>query len=150
MSLERTRKVPLFYLYLLFGALIFGLLAWSSLRMLRETPKREVNLELPGSGWVTLSLTTDPFPPLPSGTVVLTFMGMNSRNVMVDLGASVPFSFGFKGSEASLGSTLATPAANGSGYQAGVQFPTPGDYWISFDLGNGQVAAFQLYVEPAQ
>lgn len=150
MKQEQTKSFPLYFVYLLFGILILVLLGWSTLRMLRETPKREVNLELPGAGWVTLSLTTDPFPPLPSGVVKISFMGMNSRNVMVDLGPSVPFTFGSLGSEASLGSGVASLNPGGSGYQASVQFPTPGDYWIVFELGNGMVAQFQLYVEPAQ
>ena len=118
--------------------------------MLRETPEREVNLELPGTGWVNLRLTTDPFPPLPSGTVILTLVGMNSQGLVLKLGESVPYTFSLQGSETNLGSGLATPSQDGSGYRASVQFPATGQYDVNFDLGGGAVARYQLYVEPAQ
>ncbi len=42
------------------------------------TPSRDVSLQLSGQGWVTFTLTTDPFPPLPTGLVVLTLEASNS------------------------------------------------------------------------
>ena len=39
---------------------------------------------------------------------------------------------------------------DGSGYQAALQFPTPGNYWLDLDVGAERKVRFQLYVEPAQ
>ncbi len=145
---ESSNRLPLFLLYGAIALLAIGLLVWSSLRTLRETPARETSVEFPSMGWVTVRLTTEPFPPLPSGTVALNLMGMNSRGVMVDLGPSIPFTFGTSGSETALGSGIAAP--QGGSYRGGVQFPIPGDYWLIFDLPDGKQARFQLTVEPAQ
>ncbi|GAB4577440.1 MAG: hypothetical protein Fur0022_01710 [Anaerolineales bacterium] len=143
------RKFPIFLLYVAFALAILALLVWSFQRTLQENDTRQASVELPGRGLVTLSLSTDPYPPLPSGTVQLNVMGMNSRNVMVDLGPEIPFTFGPQGSDTPQGRGAATPLGDG-GYQAGVQFVVPGTYWILFDLGNGSSVRFQVRVEPAQ
>jgi hypothetical protein len=143
------RKIPPFLLYVFFALLILALLVWSFLRTLQENDTRQASVELPGQGFVTINLTTDPYPPLPSGTVQLNLMGMNSRNVMVDLGPEIPFTFGPLGSDTPQGNGTATPLGDGS-YQAGVQFTIPGTYWLLFDLGNGSQVRFQVRVEPAQ
>lgn len=148
-SPKPRRKVPAILLYVFFALLILALLVWSSLRTLQENDTRQASVELPGQGFVTISLTTDPYPPLPSGTVQLNVMGMNSRNVMMDLGPELPFTFGPQGSDAPQGRGTATPLGDG-GYQAGVQFGIPGAYWILFDLGSGKTVRFQVRVEPAQ
>jgi len=149
-SEDNKRSVSLRWLYLLFGLLVLALLAWASLRTLRETPNREASVELPGKGWVTIRFQTEPFPPLPSGTVMLTFMPVNSRGVMVDLGQSLPYSIGARGSETPLQTGQALLDPSGMNYQAGVQFPVVGDYWLVLDLSSGKQVRFQLYVEPAQ
>ncbi len=141
---------PSAWLYVLFGTLVVGLLAWSSLRTLRESPSREVNLEVTGQGWVTLQLKTDPFPPLPGGTVLLTLASTNSGGALVNLGASIPFTFGMKNSSSPVGSGSASPDPQSGSYRANIQFPAPGDYWLSFTVGDSQPARFDLYVKPAQ
>jgi hypothetical protein len=135
-------------LYVGFGLALLALLAWTSIRTLRETPSREVGLDLPGYGWVTLTLTTDPFPPLPGGRVTLDLMVETSRGGGVDVGENLPYRFGMADSPQSLGEGQ---AVNGPrGYQAQVQFPTPGNYWLVYDLTGGHQARFSLYVKPAQ
>lgn len=133
---------------MVFAVLVFGMLIWTSMQALRETPTREVSVEFPDHGWVTLSLTTNPYPPLPTGTVAVSLRANNSRGVMINLGEGLPYAFGAKGSTEVFDRGEAL--RNGATYQAGIIFPTPGDYWLNFDLGNGQKAEFQLYVEPAQ
>ena len=142
-------KIPAFLLYVFFALLILALLIWSFVRTLQENDTRQASVELPGQGFVTISLTTDPYPPLPSGTVQLNVMGMNNRNVMVDLGPEIPFTFGPQGSETPQGRGTATPLGDGS-YQTGVQFTIPGTYWLLFDLDGGRSVRFQVRVEPAQ
>lgn len=67
-----TRPHSLLWLYVIAAAVILGLVVWSSLRALRDNPNREASVEVPGMGFVTVRFSTDPFPPLPSGTVVMT------------------------------------------------------------------------------
>ena len=140
----------LLWLYLLSGAVILSLVVWTSLRTMRDTPTREASVDLPGTGIVIVRFSTDPFPPLPSGTVLLNFMPTNSRNVMIDLGQALTFTYGYKGNDAPIGSGQAVMDDMGMNYQAGVQFPVVGDYWLALDLGNGKQVRFQFYVEPAQ
>jgi hypothetical protein len=135
-------------LYVGFGLALLALLAWNSIRTLRETPSREVGLELPGYGWVTLTLTTEPFPPLPGGSVTLDLMVATSRGTGVNVGDSLPYRFGMADSAQSLGEGQAVNGARG--YLTQVQFPTPGNYWLVYDLTGGHQARFSLYVKPAQ
>jgi hypothetical protein len=148
MKKDKQKNFSMKWIYIIFAVMVFGMLIWTSLQALRETPTREVSLELPAQGWVTLSLTTNPYPPLPTGTVAVSLRANNSRGVMIDLGKILPYTFGIKGSTEIFNQGEAL--RNGSTYQAGIVFPTPGDYWLIFDLGSGQKAEFQLYVEPAQ
>lgn len=143
------RELPTGLLYAIFAVLVLALLAWSFTRAMRANDTTQVSVEIPGQGFVAISLTTDPYPPLPSGTVELNLMGMNSRNVMVDLGSEVPFTFGPQGSENPQGSGAAVALGDGN-YRAGVVFSVPGTYWLLFDLGGGHSARFQVRVEPAQ
>ncbi len=137
------------WLYLSFMLLLAILLVWTSVRTLRETPSREVGVEIPDLGWVTLKLRTDPFPPMTSGKVTLNLASSNSRGSSVDLGSKIPFTFGSQGSHSALGSGSATSITDG-GYQAGINFPVPGGYWLAFDVGGSKPAQFNLYVQPSQ
>ena len=142
------RELPTGLVYALFAVLILALLVWSFSNAMRVNDTTQVSVEIPGQGFVTISLRTDPYPPLPSGTVELNLMGMNSRNVMVDLGPGVPYTFGPQGSENPQGNGSAVALGDGN-YRAGVVFSVPGTYWLLFDLG-GASARFQVRVEPAQ
>jgi len=137
------------WLYLSFVVLLAILLVWTSVRTLRENPSREVGLEVPDRGWVTLKLKTDPFPPITSGTVTVNLASSNSRGLSVDLGPKIPYAFGAKGSRSALGNGSATSISDG-GYQTGISFPEPGSYWLAFDVGGSKPAQFNLYVQPAQ
>jgi len=142
-------EVPIGLVYAFFALLILALAAWSFVRAMRANDTTQVNVDIPGQGSVNLSLRTNPYPPLPSGTVELNLMGMDSRNVMADLGPEVPFTFGPQGSDYAQGSGSAAAQGDGN-YRAGVMFSVPGTYWLLFDLGGGRTARFQVRVEPAQ
>lgn len=146
----RKKRSPVLWLYLIFGLLIITIISWTSLRLLKDAPNREATVDLPGLGWVTVQFSTNPNPPLPTGIVTLRFMPTDSRNRMLDLGSSIPFSFGVLGSDTPVGSGQAAPDSTGMYYQAGVQFPMVGDYWLVLDLGAGKQVRYQLYVKPAQ
>jgi hypothetical protein len=137
------------WLYFSFTLLLAILLVWTSVRALRENPSREVGLEVPNLGWVTLRLRTDPFPPITNDNVTVNLASSNSRGLSVDLGPKIPFTFGSQGSSSALGSGSATSTTDG-GYQAGINFPEPGSYWLAFDVGSSKPAQFNLNVQPAQ
>lgn len=73
---------------------------------------------------------------------------MNRNGVTLNLSQEIPYAYGAKGSQTPLGEGDALRA--GPLYRAGVQFPAPGDYWLTFDLGDGKQIKFQIYVKPAQ
>lgn len=146
----RKKRSPVLWLYLIFGLLIVTILIWTTLRMLRDAPNREATVDLPGLGWVTIQFSTNPNPPLTTGIVTLRFMPTDSRNRMVDLGSSIPFSYGALGSDTPVGAGQAVSDSAGMYYQAGIQFPMVGDYWLVLDLGTGKQVRYQLYVKPAQ
>lgn len=143
------RELPTGLIYTLFAVLILALVIWGFTRYLKTTDTRDVAVWFPEQGSVTLRLDTDPYPPLPSGTVQLNLMGMNRNNAMVDLGPEVPFAFGPQGSDTPQGGGSALALGDGN-YRAGVVFSVPGTYWLLFDLGGGKTARFQIRVEPAQ
>lgn len=149
---EKTQKKRSMavWVYIVFALIFIALLARTTLKMLRDTPDRDASVDLPGLGQVNVQFSTDPNPPLPTGTVLLSFMPSDNQNRMVDLGGSIPFSYGSVGSDAPVGSGQAVPDSTGMYYQAGVQFPTVGDYWVVLDLGAGKQVRYQVYVEPAQ
>jgi hypothetical protein len=147
---KAKRKSPLVWLYLIAGVVICGLLGWSSLRLLQDTPSRQAAVEIPGQGWVTVEFTTSPFPPVATKTVTLSFMPTNSRGVMVDFGPGLPFAYGQRGSETPLDAGLATLDSGGMFYLAGVDFPADGDYWVDLDVGDSRSVRFQFNVRPGQ
>lgn len=145
---SKQSKIPLGLLYVLFGIGIVAALVWTSLRAMRETPTREVTLELPGQGWVTFSLTTAPYPPITGEMVSLILTARNRNGVALDLGSEIPFDYGIKGDDTPLGSGDSLEA--GARYQAGILFPEPGGYWLAYDIGIDNPVTFQIYVEPGQ
>lgn len=140
----------LLWLYIFSGIIILGLIVWTSLRTIRDNPNREATVDLPGQGMVTVRFTTDPYPPFPTGTVILNFMAINSRRQMINLGPALQYSYGAKSSETPIATGQALLDEIGMNYQVGVQFPVVGDYWTTLDLDNGKQVRFQFYVEAAQ
>jgi len=90
---------------------------------------------------------------LPSGTVMLSFMPMDSRQRPVALD-SLAFEHGRGGSDRPVGSSLAEPMSDGSGmFMSVAQFPEVGDWWVRIKVGKGDAQAearFTFRVEPAQ
>jgi hypothetical protein len=70
---------------------LIALLIWSTMGELARNPSREAIADLGQYGLVTVQLQTDPYPARPTGTVGLSFMLMNSRNVSIE-----PDSFSFE------------------------------------------------------
>ena len=142
-------KSPI-WLSFIFIIILSGLLVWTTLRLWRESPTREVAVDVPNHGWLTVRLTIEPAPPLSPGPVNLFLMGRNRRGVMADLGPSVSFDLGLLGQEESLIQGLATRNPDSPGYRTTIQFPSPGEYWLTFILEGGKEVHYQVYVEPAQ
>ncbi len=120
---------------------------------LARTPVREASANLDEFGLVTIRFTTDPFPALPTGTVMMNFMPMDSRQRTIEID-QIAYEYGPDGSEQPTGSGVAQLAPDGSGmYMAGARFSYVGNWWIRAKVKKGNAQAdvrFTVYVEPAQ
>ncbi|MFU8773892.1 MAG: hypothetical protein ACNA8H_15915 [Anaerolineales bacterium] len=143
---KSNRRSPLIWVYVVSGVVVIGLLVWASLRLLQETPVREASVEIPGEGWVTVRFSTSPFPPVAGDLVQVSFVPLNTRGIMVNLGTNLPFSFGQRGSESPLGVGEANIDPMGMAYQTWVEFPFTGGYWLELDVGGVQNVVFQVNV----
>lgn len=74
------------------------------------------------------------------------FIPINTRGVFVDLGMTLPFTFGQQGDETAIGSGQANFDSTETSYIAIVEFPAAGAYWLELDLGAGQMVVFQFNV----
>jgi hypothetical protein len=101
----------------------------------------------------SIRLTTDPNPALPTGTVTLSFMPMDSRQRTVPLDG-ISFEYGREGSDQPAGAGEAQLMSDGSGmFMGGAQFPAVGNWWVRARLQKGSTQAevrFTVYVKPAQ
>lgn len=138
------------WLYVLFGLIVLGLIVWSSVRVLRETPSRQVGVEIPGQGYVNLILFTDPFPPLATGKTEIRLFPETDRGVALGLGSGLPFQIGVDDSSQHMLEGVFAENTEGNGYRASVQFPTPDSYWLEIEVSPDTTARFRLTVEPAQ
>jgi len=143
----------LWLVYLLFGGLLL-ILVFSAMReTLANAPSREAVAELEPYGLVTISFSTDPTPPLPSGTVGLRFTLTDSRRRPVDIDWA-RFEYGAEPSDKAVAASQAQPMGDGSGMFMGrAQFPQVGTWWLRLVIGKGSSQAevrFTFYVEPAQ
>ena len=140
-------------IYILAAVGFVGLLVWSTRGELSRNPSREAAADLGPNGFITIRFSTSPYPPLPTGTVNLSFVPMDSRGRTVAID-SLTYEFGPAGSDQPVGSGSAEPMADNSGmYMAGAQFPSVGDWWLqaTVTLGSTQgEVRFTFYVEPAQ
>jgi hypothetical protein len=73
---------------------------------LARTPVRDVTANLGQYGLVTIRFTTDPFPALPTATVMMNFMPMDSRQRTVELD-QITYEYGPDGSGQATGSGVA-------------------------------------------
>ena len=132
---------------------LLAALAWATLDVVRQAPSREATADLGPYGLITIRFSTHPNPALPSGTVRLSFMPMDSRQRPVALD-SLSFEYGREGSDRPVGSGVAEIMRDGSGMLMGsAQFPEVGNWWVRVRLskeGEQAEARFRLYVEPAQ
>ena len=125
---EKKRRFRVDWLiYILVGAGFVGLLVWSTRGELSRNPSREATADLGPSGFITIRFSTNPYPPLPTGTVNLSFMPIDSRGRTVAID-SLAYEYGPAGSDQPVGSGIADPMSDNSGmFMAGAQFPSVGD-----------------------
>lgn len=150
---SRRRRSRVWLMYLVAGLGLLAGIAWATMDLVRQAPAREATADLGSYGLVTIRFSTDPNPALPSGTVMLSFMPMDSRQRPVALD-SLAFEYGREGSDQSVGSARAEPMSGGSGmFMGGAQFPEVGDWWVRVKVSKGNAQAdvrFTFNVEPAQ
>lgn len=122
---------------------------WVFWQQLRQSPTRQAAVEVPPYGLMTVQLTTDPFPPLTTGTVQMTLrlQATGGRMAMVD---RITYSYGpVDGDQVFEGQTEAVRMET---FQGPLRFTTTGDWWIKIRVENqgasGEVT-FTLPVEPA-
>src|SRR3990172_4306876 len=101
-------------LYILVGVGFVGLLVWSSRGEVSRNPSREASVDLGQNGFITIRFSTSPYPPLPTGTVNLSFMPMDRRGRTVAID-SLAFEYGPASSDQPIGSGMADPISDNSG-----------------------------------
>jgi hypothetical protein len=133
--------------------LFIWILYTATMRELARTPIRDAAADLGQYGFVTIRFSTDPFPPLPTGSVMLSFQPMDSLQRTVELD-QVAYEYGPAGSEQAVGSGMAQLAPDASGiYTGSAQFSYVGNWWVKARVSKGDNQAdvrFSVYVEPAQ
>lgn len=140
-------------MFILFAAGLVGLMIWATRGDLSSNPSRDATADFGPYGFITIRFSTSPYPPLPTGTVNLSFMPMDSRGRTVAID-SLSYEYGTAGSDQPVGSGMAEPMSDNSGmFMAGAQFPSVGDWWLRAKVTIGGVqdeVRFTLYVKPAQ
>lgn len=155
MTDQKTKKRFRLDWLLYVGAFI--LLIWvlytATMRELARTPIRDATADLGQYGLVTVRFTTDPFPPLPTSTVMISFTPMDMRQNTIEID-QIAYEYGPDGSEQAAGSGVAQLMPDGSGiYVGSAQFSYVGNWWVKARVsqgGNEADVRFSIYVEPAQ
>lgn len=149
----RRPRLPTWLVYVLFGGLLLAVLTGATVGLFRQAPNRDATTDLGPYGLVTIRFSTNPNPPLPTGTVTLSFMPMDSRQLAVALD-SLAFEYGRAGDLRPVGAGAAQRMPDGSGmFMGSAQFPEVGNWWLRARLTRGDAQAevrFMFYVEPAQ
>ncbi|MEP7359533.1 MAG: hypothetical protein ABI847_19935 [Anaerolineales bacterium] len=147
------KRVRTWFLYVVVALALVGALGWATLREIARNPARNATVELGAAGLVTIQLTTNPSPPLPTGAVQLSFMPMNPRQRPVPLDG-LSYTYGREGNDEAVGSGEALAMSDGSGmFMGSAQFLDVGNWWVRVKLSNGSAQSevrFMLYVKPAQ
>lgn len=151
---EKKRRFRLdWIIYVIAVIVLAGLIIQGTRSALSRNPSREATADLGPNGFITIRFSTSPYPPLPTGTVNLSFMPMDSRGRTVTID-SLTFEYGPASSDQPVGTGKAEPMSDNSGmFMAGAQFPSVGDWWLRarVNLGGSQgEVRFTFYVEPAQ
>ena len=96
--MNSIRLRPLWVVYLLFGGLLLVLVVSAMRETLANAPSRDAVAKLEPYGLVTVRFSTDPNPPLLSGTVGLSFAlsDRQRRPVPIDWAR---FEYGMQGSD---------------------------------------------------
>lgn len=153
MSPNRRKISPTWVVTLLVVGVSAVLLVSAMRDTLAKAPSRNATADLGPYGLVTIRFATDPTPPLPTGTVTLSFMPMDAlrRPIVVD---AITFEYGREGDDQPVGSGEAQRMSDGSGMlMGGAQFPEVGNWWVRARIMIGATQAvvrFTFYVEPAQ
>lgn len=152
--MSKPKRIRLDWLfYILMALSLIGLLIWSTIGEIVRNPSREAIADLGQYGLVTVQLQTNPYPARPTGTVGLSFMLMNSRNVVFKPD-SFSFEYGREGSDEPVGEGTPEPMSDGSGMlMAGAHFPSVGTWWLRVNLakdGYQDDVQFTIEVRPAQ
>lgn len=148
------RRIRLDWLITMIAAVVLiPLLVSATRKELSMNPTRQASTELGRAGFVTIEFSTDPWPPLPTGMVNLTFMPTDSRGRSVSLDL-LTFEYGIAGNDQPVGSGVAERMSGNNGmFMGSAQFPVVGDWWLRAyaSLGGAQgEVRFSFYVEPAQ
>lgn len=152
-TLYAGKRSRIWLVYLVSGLALAGLLAWATTEEIARNPARDATADLGTHGPVTIRFSTDPYPALPTGTVVLRFIPMDprGRGVTID---GLSFEYGREGDEEIVGVGETQAMSDGSGmWMSAAQFPSVGNWWIRVSFGKGGQQAevrFTFYVEPAQ
>jgi hypothetical protein len=155
MNVPKSRGIRLNWLiYFLAASGLIGLIVWSTTKEIAQNPARDATADLGSFGLVTISLTTNPFPALPTGTVVLNFVASDPRQRPVELD-SITYEYGMVGNDQPVDSGEAQVMSGNSGnmYIGNAQFSSVGDWWIQARITKGSSQAdvrFTVYVKPAQ
>jgi hypothetical protein len=149
-----TKRIRLdWLLYAGVAILLIWVLSSATKNELARTPIRDATANLDEFGLVTIRFRTDPFPPLPTGTVTMNFTPMDVRQNTVEID-QIAYEYGPDGSEQATGSGIAQLMSDGSGmYMASAQFSYVGNWWVKARIWKGNAQAdvrFTVYVEPAQ
>jgi hypothetical protein len=122
---------------------------WVMWQQLKGSPTRQAGVDLPPYGVVTVQLTTDPFPPLPTGAVQMTLRLQAPGGRMVPLDR-VSYTYGPADGE-DIFQGEAQPVAMET-FQGPLRFTSVGDWWVKVRLeyqgGSGEVQ-FTVPVKPA-
>ncbi len=148
---KRIRFEWIFYILTALG--LIALLIWSTLGEIARNPSREAVADLSPYGLITVRLQTIPYPALPTGTVKLSFMLIDSLSRTIEPD-TFSFEYGREGNDQPVGSGTAQPMSDGSGKLiAGAQFPSVGTWWLRVNLakdGYQDEVQFTIEVRPAQ
>lgn len=140
-------------IYILMAAGLIALLISSTKAELARNPSREAMADMGPYGFVRVQLQTDPYPALPTGTVGLNFMLMNSNNVTF-MPDSFSYEYGLEGNDQPVGFGTAMQMSDGSGMlMAWEQFPYAGNWWLRVYIskdGYQDDVQFTIDVRPAQ
>ena len=152
--MSNTKKIRLdLIIFILMALGLIALLIWSTTVELADNPSREAMADLGPYGFVTVQFQTDPYPARPTGTVGLSFMLMNSRNVSFEPD-SFSFEYGREGDNQPVGSGTVQQMSDGSGMlMAPVQLPSVGTWWLRVNLAKDDYedeVQFRIEVRPAQ